>query len=65
LNALADYITTKRIIAPALNTLVASPSKLFECSRGQIRGAIHSLVHRIIKGGGIGEDLEHSIYFAR
>src|SRR5271168_2929022 len=35
-----DYIVTKQIIAPALNTLVGGPSKVFEASGVQIKGAI-------------------------
>ncbi len=53
-----DYIATKHIIAPALNTLVGGPSKLYEGSRGQIQGAIDSLVKRAIKRGYIRGDLE-------
>src|SRR5882724_11700490 len=53
-----DYIGTKHIIAPALNTLVGGPSKLYEGSRGQIQGAIDSLVKRAIKSGEIRRDLE-------
>jgi AcrR family transcriptional regulator len=53
-----DYIATKHIIAPALNTLVGGPSKLYEGSRGQIQGAIDSLVKRAIKSGEIRRDLE-------
>jgi AcrR family transcriptional regulator len=53
-----DYIATKHIIAPALNTLVGGPSKLYEGSRGQIQGAIDSLVKRAIKSGDIRRDLE-------
>jgi AcrR family transcriptional regulator len=52
-----DYIAAKQIIAPALNTLVGGPSKLFEGSRSQIQGAIDSLVHRAIKSGEIRKDL--------
>jgi len=37
-----DYIATKQIIAPALNTLVGGPSKAYEASRAQIAGAIHA-----------------------
>src|SRR5579863_442330 len=44
-----DYIATKQIIAPALNSLVGGPSKLYEGSRIQIKGAIDSLVKRAIK----------------
>src|SRR5215831_5936500 len=53
-----DYIATKHIIAPALNTLVGGPSKLYEGSRDQIQGAIDSLVKRAIKSGDIRRDLE-------
>src|SRR5271155_3740626 len=53
-----DYIATKQIIAPALNTLVGGPSKVYEASRAQISGAIHALVERAIESGDIREDLE-------
>ena len=50
-----DYITTKQIIAPALNTLVGGPSKVYEASRAQIAGAI---LERAIESGVIRKDLE-------
>ena len=53
-----DYIATKQLIAPALNTLVERPTKLFEYSRGLITGAIHSLVGRAIESGDIRSDLD-------
>jgi len=53
-----DYIATKKIIAPALNTLVGGPSKMFEASRPQVHGAISSLVKRAIKSGEIRKDLD-------
>jgi len=53
-----DYIATKQIIAPALNTLVGGPSKLYEGSRSQIQGAIDALVKRAIKSGAIRRDLD-------
>src|SRR5579863_840574 len=46
-----DHIAAKQIIAPALNTLVGGPSKLYEGSRAQVQGAIESLVKRAIKSG--------------
>jgi AcrR family transcriptional regulator len=52
-----DYIAAKHIIAPALNTLVGGPSKLYEASRGQLSGAIEALVERAIKSGEIRRDL--------
>jgi len=53
-----DYIAAKHIIAPALNTLVGGPSKLYEGSRAQVQGAIDALVKRAIKNGDIRRDLE-------
>jgi len=53
-----DYIGTKQIIAPALNAHVGGPSKLYEGSRAQIKGAIDALVKRAIKNGDIRKDLE-------
>src|ERR1700728_2653400 len=53
-----DYIAAKQIIAPALNTLVGGPSKLYDSSRAQIQGAIDSLVKREIKSCDIRRDLE-------
>ena len=53
-----DYIATKKIIAPALNTLVGGPSKVFEASHDQIWGAIRALVKRAIKSGDIRKDLD-------
>jgi len=53
-----DYIAAKHIIAPALNTVVGGPSKLYEASRGQLSGAIEALVKRAIKSGEIRRDLD-------
>ncbi len=53
-----DYIAAKQIIAPALNTLVGGPSRLFEGSHAHISGAINALVKRAIKSGDIRKDLE-------
>jgi hypothetical protein len=56
-----DYIATKQIIGPALDSLVGGPSKLYQGSRSQIRGAIDSLVKlvkRAIKSGDIPRDPE-------
>jgi AcrR family transcriptional regulator len=53
-----DYIAEKHIIAPALNTFVGGPSKLYEASRAQITGAIEALVKRAIKSGDVRKDLE-------
>src|SRR5215469_12368464 len=53
-----DYIAAKQIIAPALNTLVGGPSKVYQASRSQIQGAISALVNRAIKSGDIRKDLD-------
>ena len=53
-----DHIAAKQIIAPALNTLVGGPSKVYEASRAQIQGAIDALVKRAIWSGDIRKDLD-------
>jgi len=53
-----DYVAAKHLIAPALNTVVGGPSKLYETSRSQIQGAIDALVERAIKSGEIRKDLD-------
>jgi AcrR family transcriptional regulator len=53
-----DYIAAKHIIAPALNSVVGGPSRLYESSRAKIAGAIDALVKRAIKSGEIRKDLE-------
>ena len=53
-----DYIATKQIIAPALNTLVGGPCKVFEASGAQIIEAIHGLVGRAIESGDVRPDLD-------
>jgi AcrR family transcriptional regulator len=53
-----DYIATKKIIAPALNTLVGGPSKVLQASHDQIWKAIRALVKRATKSGDIRKDLD-------
>lgn len=53
-----DHIGAKQIIAPALNSLVGGPSKLYEGSRGQILEAMDSLVQRAIRSGDLRRDLD-------
>jgi len=52
------YIAAKHIIAPALNSLVAGGSKVFEATRGQVQGAIHALVERAIESGDMRPDID-------
>src|SRR5712671_6745747 len=53
-----DYIATKQIIAPALNTLVGGPSKLFKASGALIKRAIRALVERAVESGDVRPDLD-------
>jgi AcrR family transcriptional regulator len=55
-----DYIAAKHIIAPALNSVVGGPSRLYEGSRSLIQGAIDELVKRAKKGGNLRRDLDAS-----
>jgi AcrR family transcriptional regulator len=53
-----DAIETKQIIAPALQTLIGDPKKVFAASYARIHQAIHALVERAIESGDIRKDLE-------
>lgn len=53
-----DHIAAKQIIAPALNSIVGGASKLYEGSRGEIQGAVETLVKRAMKSGDIRKDLD-------
>jgi AcrR family transcriptional regulator len=53
-----DYIATKQLIAPALNKMVGGPSKLFEATGAQIKGAINALVERAVESGDVRPDLD-------
>jgi AcrR family transcriptional regulator len=55
---LVDYIAAKHIIAPALNSIVGGPSRLYEGSRGLIQGAIDDLVKRAKRSGDLRRDLD-------
>jgi AcrR family transcriptional regulator len=53
-----DYIAAKQIIAPALNTMVGGPSKLFDATGVLVKGAINALVERAVASGDIRPDLD-------
>lgn len=55
-----DYIAAKHIIAPALDSVVGGPSRLYESSRSLIQGAIDELVKRAKKSGNLRKDLDSS-----
>lgn len=46
-----DYIAAKQIIAPALNTMVGGPSKVFQATGGQVKEAIGALVKQAVESG--------------
>ena len=51
-----DYIATKRIIAPVLNT---RPANVVQASHAPIEEAMRSLVSRAIKSGELRKDVSH------
>jgi AcrR family transcriptional regulator len=53
-----DYIDAKKIIAPALNTMLGDHAKVVEASFGEIHGAIRALVKRGVESGEIRGDLD-------
>ena len=55
---LIDYIGAKHIIAPALNSLVGGPARLYEDSRSLIQGAIDELVRRAKRSGDVRTDID-------
>ena len=62
---LVDYIAAKHIIAPALNSIVGGPSRLYEGSRSLIQGAIDELVRRAKKNRDLRKDLDASDQIGR
>jgi len=57
---LIDYIAAKQIIAPALNSIVGGPARLYEGSRALVQGAVDELVKRAKKSGDLRRDLDAS-----
>jgi AcrR family transcriptional regulator len=55
---LVDYIAAKHIIAPALNSVVGGPSRLYEGSRTMIQGTIDELVKRAKRSGDLRRDVD-------
>jgi AcrR family transcriptional regulator len=53
-----DYIAAKQIIAPALNTLVGGPSRVYEAHQAPVWEAIRALVKRAVKSGDMRKDLD-------
>ncbi|HEX3987333.1 MAG TPA: TetR/AcrR family transcriptional regulator [Acidobacteriaceae bacterium] len=55
-----DHIAAKHIIAPALNSIVGGPTRLYEGSRGLIQGAMDALVQGGIRSGDLRRDIDSS-----
>ena len=53
-----DHVAAKQIIAPALNSVVGGPSRLYEGSRSLVHGAFDALVKRAIKSGDLRRDID-------
>jgi AcrR family transcriptional regulator len=53
-----DTIAAKQLIAPALNTLLGDPKKVFEASYAKMHDAIRALVQRSVASGDIRSDLD-------
>jgi AcrR family transcriptional regulator len=53
-----DAIAAKQLIAPALNTLLGDPKKVFEASYAKMHQAIRALVKRGVVSGEIRSDLD-------
>jgi AcrR family transcriptional regulator len=53
-----DHLAAKQIIAPALNSVVGGPTRLYEGSRSLIHSAIDALVKRAIKSGDLRKDID-------
>jgi AcrR family transcriptional regulator len=53
-----DAIAAKQLIAPALNTLLGDPKKVFETSYAKMHQAIRALVKRGVESGDVRDDLD-------
>jgi AcrR family transcriptional regulator len=53
-----DHIAAKLIIAPALNSIVGGPGRLYEGSRGQVQEVVELLVKRAVKSGEMRKDVD-------
>jgi AcrR family transcriptional regulator len=53
-----DGIAAKQLIAPAVNTLVGDPKKVFEASYTRVHDALRALVKRAVNSGDIRKDLD-------
>jgi AcrR family transcriptional regulator len=48
-----DYIATKKIIAPALESMVGGPSRIYENTTSVLTGAINTLVRQAVESGDV------------
>jgi AcrR family transcriptional regulator len=53
-----DSVAAKKLVAPALTTLLGDPKKVFESSYARIQQAVKALVKRAVESGDIRADLD-------
>lgn len=53
-----EHIAAKHIIAPALNTIMGGPARLYEAARSDMQKAVGALIERGIKSGQLRKDLD-------
>jgi AcrR family transcriptional regulator len=58
LRLFVDYIATKQVLAPALNSMAGGTSDLYASTRAAIRSAISLLIDRAVANGDIQLDLD-------
>lgn len=58
LHLFVDAVAAKKLIGPALNTLLGDPKKVFEASYAQMHQAVRALVRRGIQSGDLRNDLD-------
>lgn len=55
-----EYVEAKLLIAPAVNTLLGDPKKVFEASYAKVNRAIDALVKRAVESGDVRENVDAS-----
>lgn len=53
-----DYVAAKQIIAPALNSMVGGPAKVYQATGEQVKGALGALVKRAVESGDVRADTD-------
>jgi hypothetical protein len=53
-----DYIATKKIIVPALNTMAGGPSRVFQQTTQVMEEAVNALARRAVADGDLRSDID-------